>query len=90
MTTEETITITVTLKNGQGFEHHSSPNKDKKIKFIADIINVLNKRSGEILTLYHPIGIYRLNDVSSIHIQETEPFIEAPPIGYRIDKTINE
>ena len=88
MATDETITVT--LKNGQCFEHHSSPDKDKKIKFIADIISGLNKRHGGILTLYHPIGIYRMDDVSGIHFQEDEPFTEAPPIGFRIDKTIDE
>ena len=90
MATQENITIAVTLKNGQCFEHHSTPNKDKKIQFITDVISALNKRNSGILTLYHPIGIYRLDDVSSIHFKEDETFIEVPPMGFRIDKTIDE
>jgi len=88
MVTEETITVT--LNNGQLFEQQSSANEDKKIQFLADIISELNKRRCGILTLYHPLGIYRLDDVSSIHFQETEPISEIPPMGFRIDRAIDE
>ena len=91
MATKETITITVTLRNGQCFEHHPPDEpREYKLKYINVIRQELSKQKSGILTLTYPIGIYNMDDISSIHFQETETVPEIPPIGYRIDRRIDK
>ena len=83
MATEETITITITLKNGQCFEHHP-PDEPRayRLKFINDIAQELAKQKSGILTLTYPMGIYRIEDISSIHFLDIEPDADSKPMGF--------
>ncbi len=52
MATKDTITIAITLKNGQCFEHH--PPKEsfsKQLEFLNEILNELKEKHGGVLTL---------------------------------------
>lgn len=83
MATKDTIAISVTLRNGQCFEHHPPDEpREHKLKFISDIRQELSKQKRGILTLTYPIGIYRMDDISSIHFLDIEPDINDPTIGY--------
>ena len=83
MATEETITITVTLKNGQRFEHHPPDEpREYRLTFINDIALELAKHKSGMLTLTYPMAIYRIADISSIHFSDIEPDAESKPMGF--------
>ncbi len=83
MATKDTITVSVTLRNGQCFEHHPPDEpREYKLKFISDIRQELSKQKRGILTLTHPIGIYRMDDISSIHFLDIEPDTKSQRIGF--------
>ena len=65
MATEDTITISVTLKNGHRFEHrHVKDPEPKLLEFINEILGELTRERKGILTLPSPFGIYRMDDIS--------------------------
>ena len=83
MATKDTITVSVTLRNGQCFEHHPPDEpREYKLKFVSDIAQELNKERSGILTLTHPMGIYRMDDISSIHFLDIEPDAKSQSIGF--------
>ena len=86
MNAKNTITIVVTLKNGHRFEHeHVRDPEPKVMEFINEILTELTKRSGGILTLPSPFGLYRMEDVSSILFPDILPTAKTPRLGFHPD-----
>ena len=84
---EKTITISVTLKNGHGFEHqYPKEPDDELLKFIEEIIDELAKTRKGILTLPSQFGIYQMEDISSIHFLDTELDNSKLPMGFHSEK----
>ena len=68
MTTENIDTITITLKNGQCFEHHPPKEPfEKQFEFMKKILSEWTKTRKGILMLTYPVALYSMEDVSSIH-----------------------
>ena len=57
----------------------------KLLEFINEILGELTKRSGGILTLPSPYGIYRMEDISSILFQDIVPDAKTLPLGFHPD-----
>lgn len=86
MVKEDTFIISITLKNGHRFEHHHARDpRPKLLEFINEILGELTKRSGGILTLPSPYGIYRMEDISSILFQDIVPDAKTLPLGFHPD-----
>ena len=86
MTTKKTITIAVILKNGHRLEHeHTRYPEPKMMEFINELLAELTKRSGGILTLPSPYGIYRMEDISGILFLDIVPASKTLPLGFHPD-----
>lgn len=83
MDIKDTATISITLKNGQCFEHH--PPKlpfDKELEFLNNILGGWTKTGKGILMLTYPTALYNMEDVSSIHFPDMVQIPEKTPIGF--------
>lgn len=68
MASQETETISITLNNGQCFEHHPPRGTPEERRKFADYIIAGWKKTGKgILTLNFPLAIYNSEHISSIH-----------------------
>ncbi len=68
MTTKNIDTITVTLKNGQCFNHNPpKPSFEEQLGFMNEILSEWTKAKKGILMLRRPVALYNMEDVSSIH-----------------------
>lgn len=86
MTTKDTTTIVVILRNGHRFEHeHARYPESKLMEFINEILAELTKRSGGILTLPNPYGIYQMKDISSILFPDIVPDAKTLSLGFHPD-----
>ncbi len=83
MATKNTMTIAITLKNGQCFEHHPPKESfNEQLEFLNEILNELAKRHSGFLNLTYPVAIYRMDDISSIHFPDMTPSADIPHMGY--------
>ena len=87
MTTNDIDTISITLKNGQCFEHHPpKASFDEQLEFLNKILGELIKSSKGILMLTYPVALYNIQDVSSIHFPNMVQSPEKLPIGFHPGK----
>jgi len=87
MATKNTMTIAITLKNGQCFEHHPPKESfDKQLEFLNEILAELVKKHSGILTLTYPVAMYKMEDISSIHFPDMVPSAGIPPMGFHPSK----
>jgi hypothetical protein len=90
MATRNTDTISITLKNGQCFEHHPPcETPEKQLKFMNEILAGWTKPGGGILMLTYPVALYNLQDVSSIHFPDMVKSADTPTIGFHPNKLKN-
>jgi hypothetical protein len=86
MATKDSDTISITLKNGQCFEHHPPKESfDKQLEFLNETLDGLLRESG-ILMLSYPVALYRNEDISSIHFPDIVQSASTPPMGFRTSK----
>lgn len=87
MATKDTDTITITLKNGQCFEHHPpKATPEKQLEFMNKILAEWSKTGGGILMLTYPVALYNMQDVSSIHFPDMVQSADTPPMGFHPNK----
>jgi len=83
MATKNTDTISITLKNGQCFEHHPPKATPKKqLEFMNEILAGWTKSGKSILMLTYPVALYNVEDISSIHFPDMVRDAERPTIGF--------
>ncbi len=76
--------MTITLKNELQFTHKSpKETEDEFWEFVQSVVDEFSKTRSGILVAYYPFGIYRLDDISSIHFEEEKPPKETIPMGLR-------
>ena len=87
MATNSTDTISITLKNGQYFEHHPpKETPEKQLEFMNEILSGWTKAGGGILMLTYPVALYNLRDISSIHFPNMVQSAEKTPMGFHPNK----
>ena len=87
MATKNIDTISISLKNGQCFEHHPpKATPEKQLEFMNTILSGWTKTGGGILMLTYPVALYNLQDVSSIHFPDMVQSAEKIPVGFHPNK----
>ena len=74
MNDKDKYTIQVTLKNGNCFEHHHEPKnaKAEMVKLHKKILTGLAEHKKGYLTLWYPLSLYDIRDISSIRFMGIE------------------
>lgn len=83
MVAQDTDTISITLKNGQCFEHHPpKATPEKQLEFMNELLAGWTKSGRGILMLTYPVALYNCEEISSIHFPDLVQSPDKTPLGF--------